>query len=58
MEMLRRSAEDTTYKKTIQSIKTFMDDVTVISESKSQMKKTAETPTRAFQVVINEDKAF
>ena len=34
MEMLLRSTEDTASKKTIPSMEAFMDDVTVISESK------------------------
>ena len=57
MEMLR-STKDTTSKKTVPSMKAFMDDVTVISESKSHMKKTTETSTGAFQVGSNEDKTF
>ena len=43
MDMLLRSIDDTTSKKTILSMMTFMDDETVISESKSLMEKTAET---------------
>ena len=39
MEMLLRSTEDTTSKKTIPSMKAFMDDVTVIAESKSHIEK-------------------
>ena len=39
MEMLLRSTEDSTIKKTLPSMKAFMDDVTVISESKSHMEK-------------------
>ena len=39
MEMLRRSTKDTTSKKTVPSRKAFMDDVIVISESKSHMEK-------------------
>ena len=39
MEMLLRSTEDTTSKKTVPSMKAFMNDVTVISESKSHMEK-------------------
>ena len=39
MEMLLRSTKDTTSKKTVPSMKAFMDDVTVISESKSYMEK-------------------
>ena len=39
MEMLLRSTEDTTRNKTIPCMKAFMDDVTVISESKSHMEK-------------------
>ena len=37
MEMLLRSTEDTTNKETVPSLKAFMDDVTVILESKSHM---------------------
>ena len=37
MEMLLRSTKDTISKKTVPSMKTFMDDMTVISESKSHM---------------------
>ena len=39
MEMLLRSTKDTTSKKTVPSMKAFMDDVKVISESKSHMEK-------------------
>ena len=39
MEMLLRSTKDTTSKKIVPSMKAFMDDVTVISESKSHMEK-------------------
>ena len=39
MEMLIRSTEDNNSKKTVPSIKAFVDDVTVISESKSHMDK-------------------
>ena len=39
MEMLLRSTKDTTRKKTVPSMKNFMNDVTVISESKSHMEK-------------------
>ena len=39
MEMLLCSTKDTTSKKTVPSMKAFMDDVTVISESKSHMEK-------------------
>ena len=39
MEMLLRSTKDTTSKKTVPSLKAFMDYVTVISESKSHMEK-------------------
>ena len=39
MEMLLRSTKDTTSKKTVPSMKAFMDDVTVISESKSHTEK-------------------
>ena len=39
MEILLRSTKDTTNKKTVPSMKTFMDDVTVISESKSHVEK-------------------
>ena len=37
MEMLLRSTKDTTSKKTVPSMKAFIDDVTVILESKSLM---------------------
>ena len=37
--MLLRSTKDTTSKKTVPSMKAFMDDVTVISETKSHMEK-------------------
>ena len=57
MDVLLRCTEDTTCKKTVPSMKAFMDDVTVISELKSHG-KTAEIPTGAFQVGSNEDKAF
>ena len=39
MEILLRSTKDTTSKKTVTSMKAFMDDMTVISESKSHMEK-------------------
>ena len=39
MEMLLHSTKDTTNKKTVPSMKAFMDDVMVISESKSHMEK-------------------
>ena len=39
MDILLRSTKDTTSKKTIPSMKAFMDDVTVISELKSHMEK-------------------
>ena len=39
MEMLSRSTKDTTSKKTVPSMKAFIDDVAVISESKSHMEK-------------------
>ena len=39
MEMLLHSTKDTTSKKTVPSMKAFMDDVTVISKSKSHMEK-------------------
>ena len=39
IEMLLRSTKDATSKKTVPSMKAFMDDVTVISESKSHMEK-------------------
>ena len=39
MEMLLHSTEDTTSKKTVPSMKAFMNDVAVISESKSHMEK-------------------
>ena len=37
MEMLLRSAEDTTSKKTVPSMKVFMGDLTLIPESKSHI---------------------
>ena len=39
IEMLLRRTEDTTSKKTLPSMKTFIGDVTLISESKSHIKK-------------------
>ena len=39
IEMLLSSTKDATSKKTVPSMKAFMDDVTVISESKSHMEK-------------------
>ena len=39
MEMLLRSTKDTTTKTTVPSMKAFMNDVMVISESKSHMEK-------------------
>ena len=49
MEMLRRSTKDTTSKKTVPSMKAFMDDVTVISESKSHMEKLLKRPQGLFK---------
>ena len=57
MEMLLCSTEDTTSKKTIQSMKALMDDVTDFRVEITHG-KTAETPTVAFQVGSNEDKLF
>ena len=57
MEMLLCRTEDTTSKKIVPSMKAFMDDLTVI-QSRSHTLKTAETPTGAFEVDSNEDKAF
>ena len=45
MEMLLPSTEGTTSKKTVSSMKAFMDDVTVEITNR----KTAETPTGAFK---------
>ena len=58
MQMLLRSTNGTTSKKTVPSMKAFMDDVTVISESKSKHGKIVESPTGAFQVGSHEDKDF
>ena len=55
MEMLLCSTKDTTRKKTVPSMKAFMDDVTVISVEITHG-KTVEMPTGPFQVSSNEDK--
>ena len=57
MEMLLRSTEDTTSKKTVPSMKAFMDDMTDFRVL-IRHGKTAEMPTGAFQVSRNEDEAF
>ena len=54
MEMLLPRTEDTTSKKTVPSMKAFMDDMIVISESKSHTKR----QRGAFQVGSNEDTTF
>ena len=58
MEMLLRSTKHTPSKKTVPSMKAFMDDVTVITKSKSHRWKNAKTPTWAFQEGSNEGKTF
>ena len=54
MEMLLHSTKDTTSKKTVPSMKAFMDDMTVISVEITHGK----TTERAFQVGCNENKTF
>ena len=49
MEMLLHSTEYTTSKKTVPSMKVFMDDVSVISESKSHMEKLLERLQELFK---------
>ena len=49
MEMLLRSNEDTTSKKTVPFMKAFMDDVAVISESKSHMEKLQKRLQKLFK---------
>ena len=50
--MLLRSTKDTTSKKTVPSMKAFMDDVTVISESKSHMEKLLKRLQELFKWAI------
>ena len=52
MGMLLRSTEDTTSKKTVPSMKVFMDDVTVISESKSHMEKLLKRLQELFKLAV------
>ena len=49
MEMLLHSTEDTTSKKTVPSMKAFMDNMTVISESKLHMGKMLEHLQELFK---------
>ena len=58
VEMLLRSTEDTTRKKTVPPMKDFMDNVTIISKSKSHMEKLLKRPTGSFQEGSNKDKTF
>ena len=54
MEMLLRRTKDTTSKKTVSSMKAFMDDGTVISESKSHMEKLLKRLQELFKwAVVN-----
>ena len=52
MEMLLRSTKDTTSKKTDPFMKAFMDDVTVISESKSHMEKLVKRLQELFKWAV------
>ena len=52
MEMLLHSTENTTSKETVLSMKAFMDDVTVISESKSHMEKLLKRLQELFKWAI------
>ena len=52
MEMLPPSTKDTTSKKTVPSMKAFMDDVTVISELKSLMEKLLKRLQQLFQRAV------
>ena len=52
MEMLLHSTEDTTSKKTVSSMKAYMDDVTVISELKSHMEKLLKYLLELFKWVV------
>ena len=52
MEMLLRSTKDTTCKKTVPSMKAFMDDVIVISESKSHMEKLLKCLQELFEWTV------
>ena len=56
MEILLRSTEDTTCKKIAPSMKTFMDDVTVISESKSHMEKLLKRLQELFKWAVKKKK--
>ena len=57
MEMLLRS-KDTTSKKTVPSMKAFMDDVRVISESKSHMEKLLKRLQELFKWAVMKVKTF
>ena len=52
MKMLLRSTQDTTNKKTFPSMKAFMDDVTMISESKSHVEKLLKHLQELFKRVV------
>ena len=52
MEMLLRSTKGTTSKKTVPAMKAFMDDVTVISESKSHMEKLLKRLQELFKQAV------
>ena len=52
MEILLRSTKDTTSKKTVPSMKVFMDDVTVISESKSLLEKLLKRRQELFKWAV------
>ena len=52
MEMLLHSTEDTTSKKSVPSMKAFMDDVTVVSESKSHMEKLLKRLQKLFKWAV------
>ena len=52
MEMLLRSTENNTCKKTVPSMKAFMDDVTVISMSKSHMEKLLKHLQKLFKWAV------
>ena len=56
--MLLRSTKDTISKKNVPSMKAFMDDVTVISESKSHMEKLLERLQELFKWAVMKVKPF
>ena len=58
IQMLLRSTKDTTCKKTVPSMKAFMDDVTVISESKSHMENLLKRLQELFNWAVMKVKPY